>query len=90
MITPGPGATPDTIPVVAPTVAIEVLLLVQLPPGVVVASVFGVPKHTLVEPVNAAGIVFDVSCKAVLVAVPPPVAQVSFNLYHEVVGTEAV
>jgi hypothetical protein len=49
-----PGATPDTIPV-APTVATLVLLLLQLPPGVVLASVIVLPSHTCDGPVIAEG-----------------------------------
>ncbi len=48
-----PAAIPVTTPV-EPTVAIPVLLLLQTPPGVVLASVLGVPMIIEVEPVIGA------------------------------------
>lgn len=45
-----PAATPFTIPVDAPTVAIVLLLLLQVPPLTVEVSVAGVPVHTLDGP----------------------------------------
>ena len=40
-----PAETPLTIPVVNPTVATAMLLLVQLPPGVVLLSVIDEPTQ---------------------------------------------
>ena len=50
-----PGDTPDTIPVNEPIVATAVFPLAHLPPGVASVKVDGIPTHTLVEPVMAAG-----------------------------------
>ena len=43
------------MPVVAPIVAAVRLLLLQLPPGVVLVSVAGIPRHRFVVPTIAAG-----------------------------------
>jgi hypothetical protein len=48
-----PAETPFTIPVDRPTVATDMLLLVQLPPGVVFAFVIEVPTQCAVGPVIA-------------------------------------
>jgi hypothetical protein len=40
-----PADTPLTIPVVSPTVATDILLLVQLPPDVVLVSVIDEPTQ---------------------------------------------
>jgi len=50
-----PAATPETIPDVTPTLAIRLLLLVQLPLPVASASVIAEPTQTLVKPDIAAG-----------------------------------
>jgi hypothetical protein len=51
-----PGVKPLTIPLVAPTVAIAVLLLVhETIPGVALAKELVVPTHTAREPVDGAG-----------------------------------
>jgi hypothetical protein len=42
-----PGAIPVAIPVSDPTVAIDVLLLVQIPPAVVSVIGYVYPRHTL-------------------------------------------
>ncbi len=42
-----PGPTPFTLPVVLPTVAMAVLLLLHVPPGVAFVSVTKLPTHTL-------------------------------------------
>jgi hypothetical protein len=46
-----PEATPVTTPVVEPTVAIAVLLLLHVPPDVALLSVVILPGHTLAVPV---------------------------------------
>ena len=50
-----PVATPVTTPVVATTVATPVEPLVQVPPGVALASAVVAPWHMLSVPVIAAG-----------------------------------
>ncbi len=50
-----PAATPETIPVAEPTVAIEVLLLVHVPPEVALFSVTEAPTHVAIVPVMADG-----------------------------------
>ena len=52
-------AVPVNIPVTIPpelTVAIEPLLVVQVPPGVALLSVVVVPRHTVLAPVIIAGV----------------------------------
>lgn len=46
-----PAAMPETVPLVAPTVAIAGLLLVQVPQHVASDSVAEPPTHVLVLPV---------------------------------------
>ena len=46
-----PAATPDTIPVVDPTVAIAVLLLLHVPPPGLQLKAVVVPGHKLFIPV---------------------------------------
>jgi len=55
-----PGAIAVTTPV-APTVAIAVLLLVQVPPDVASESVVLAPLHNTLEPVMAAGMLYTVT-----------------------------
>ena len=50
-----PAETPVTTPVETPTVAIDVLPLVHVPPPVASESVMVLPTATLVNPVIAAG-----------------------------------
>ncbi len=50
MIVAVPAETPVTSPEVNPTVAIEVLLLVQLPPGIKLVRVIMEPAQTLPAP----------------------------------------
>ena len=50
MVVP-PVATPVTIPLDEQTVALDVLLLLQVPPDVALDSVVVVPRHTKVLPV---------------------------------------
>ena len=50
-----PDTTPVTIPVVAPTVAIEVVPLVQVPPVVPSVKVIVVPAQKADEPDTAVG-----------------------------------
>jgi hypothetical protein len=70
-----PALTPETNPELLFTVATEVALLVQVPPGVPVASANCVvlPLQTVVVPVMvpATGVVFTVTT-AVAVCVPQP------------------
>ncbi len=66
-----PSLTPVTIPVVDPTVATAVLLLLHVPPGVASAKAALVPTQTTLAP--------DIGCMALtvtttLVLQPPPVA----------------
>jgi hypothetical protein len=51
-----PAATPVTIPVVEPTVAMPVAVLVHTPPGVVLLSVAVEPMQINAVPVIAAGV----------------------------------
>lgn len=65
---------PVTKPVNKPTVAAAVLLLLQLPPGVVQAKVVDAPALTVAAPVIAAG---DITVtNAVATAVPQPLVTV--------------
>ena len=66
-----PAVTPVTVPVSEPTLAIAVLLLVQVPPPVVVLSVVDEPAQTDEAPVIGAGPADTVTF---LVAVQPPAA----------------
>jgi hypothetical protein len=56
-----PADTPTTLPLVDPTVATEVLLLVHVPPEVRSVSVLEDPTQTLVVPAMAAGSAFTVT-----------------------------
>ena len=56
MIVVVPGATPETIPALMPTVAVEVLLLLQVPPTVASLNVVVKPAHTFDAPVIADGV----------------------------------
>ena len=60
-----PGATPFTTPVVAPIVAVGVLLLVQVPPGLASPNVSVDPVHTVDGPLIGAGVGFTVIGKVV-------------------------
>ncbi len=51
-----PFDTPEIMPVVAPTVAIAVALLLQVPPVVVLVNVVNAPAHIAREPVMGAGV----------------------------------
>jgi hypothetical protein len=68
-----PALTPLTTPVPAPTVAIDALLLVHVPPVAVLVNVVVAPAHTLLPPLIAAGAAFTV---IVLVAEHPDAAYV--------------
>ena len=50
-----PRAIPETIPELEPTVALDVMLLVQVPPEVALASVTEAPGQTEELPVIAVG-----------------------------------
>lgn len=52
-----PPAIPVTMPLVAPTVAIDVLLLLHVPPGVALLSNAEFPWHTEATPVIGDGTV---------------------------------
>jgi hypothetical protein len=56
-----PVATPLTIPVVEPTVALERSLLLHVPPPVASASVVVEPTHTVEAPVTTAGDAFTLT-----------------------------
>jgi len=60
-----PAVTPPTIPVVAPTVASAVLLLVQVPPPGVEFKVVVSPAQTVLVPVIAVGVRLTVSIMVV-------------------------
>lgn len=68
-----PAATPVTIPEDTPTVAIDVLLLVQVPPGVASVSVLVPPIDVVAVPLIAAGAGETVMS---FVAVHPPAVYV--------------
>ena len=51
-----PGTIAVTMPVVDPTVAILVVLLVQVPPVVALVNVVAVPAHIFITPAIAVGI----------------------------------
>lgn len=70
MIFSVPAATPDTIPVDKPTVAVPVLLLVHVPPGVASASVVVELTQMLLTPVGTAGVVLTVT--TTVAKQPPP------------------
>lgn len=55
MIVTEPAEIPETIPEVDPIVAIDVLLLVHVPPVDASDSVVILPTHTAIVPVIAAG-----------------------------------
>jgi len=55
-----PDATPDTIPV-EPTVAIDPLLVDQVPPDTELDNVVLLPTHTVAVPVIADGTAFTVT-----------------------------
>ena len=74
MIVTGPGAIPATTPFV-PTVAIDVLPLLQLPPEVPSVKFTDEPVQTLPAPVIPAGNGFTVT--AVAIPHPTPGAMVS-------------
>jgi len=57
-----PEATPVTMPVAGPTVAVAVLLLAHVPPVVASASVVVDPAQTVAVPVIAAGATHRVIC----------------------------
>jgi hypothetical protein len=61
-----PEATPPTIPVPDPTVATDVLLLIQVPPDETSLNDIFDPTHTAVGPVMADGIGFTVTMAVVL------------------------
>ena len=67
-----PAATPLTTPVVLPTLAIVVVLLLQVPPRVVMAKVVVEPEHTVAVPVILPGVVYTLS---VLVAFTHPLPR---------------
>lgn len=61
-----PAATPVTIPVAEPIVAVPVLPLVHNPPPPASLSVVVAPIHTWVRPVIAGGSVFTVTTRVTL------------------------
>jgi hypothetical protein len=65
-----PEATPVTTPLLLPTVAIEVSVVLHVPPLAVLASVVLRPSQTLAVPVIAGGNAFTVTTAEVLH--PPP------------------
>jgi hypothetical protein len=66
-----PNATPVTIPVVKPTVATAVLLLVQVPPGT--ASLNVVEEDTPVTPIPVIGAGIGITVTAVVTLQPEPI-----------------
>lgn len=69
MIVALPAATPDTIPVLAPTDAIAALLLLHVPPLTVLVNVAVLPTQAFVLPPIADGLAFTV---IVVVTAQPP------------------
>jgi hypothetical protein len=65
-----PAETPVTIPVDAPTVAIDVLADVHDPPELASDKVIVLPAHTLADPDIAAG---GAATVMIVVALPPDV-----------------
>ena len=65
-----PAATPVTTPVKEPTVAIEVLPLLQVPPVALSVSVVVVPIHRVAVPPIALGVRFTVTI--LVAALPQP------------------
>jgi hypothetical protein len=61
-----PSAIAATMPLDAPTVAIEVLPLAHVPPVVALPNVIFAPTHTGVEPVMAEGCALTVTTVDVL------------------------
>jgi hypothetical protein len=51
-----PAATPVTTPVAEPTVAVDALLLLHVPPASVFVNVVDADEHTVLAPVIVAGI----------------------------------
>ena len=45
-----PAATPVTMPVAAPTVATDVVLLLQVPPAILLLKLMVAPAHTVEAP----------------------------------------
>ena len=76
-ITDVPTATPVTIPVLPPAVAIPVLRLVQVPPEVPSLSVIDCPAHTAPGPVIATGFGKMYNSSANVVSLNPDDTQVS-------------
>jgi hypothetical protein len=56
-----PGTMAVTIPVTEPTVAMDVLLLVHVPPVVALVNVEAVPAHRFITPVIAVGSAYTVT-----------------------------
>ena len=65
-----PAATPVTTPVVATTVAVGRLLLLQLPPVDMSANVVVAPMHTIATPVIPDG--FGLTVTGVVIVHPVP------------------
>ena len=61
-----PAMAPYTIPDVSPTVPIDVLLLLQVPPEFASVSAVVDPAHTFIVPVITAGNVLTVTVVVVL------------------------
>jgi len=65
-----PALTPETTPVVEPTVANDVFVLLHVPPVSVLASVIAEPTHTWLGPVIAGGVVLTVTTDVMKHPVP--------------------
>lgn len=78
--------TPVTRPDVGFTVATEVLLLDQLPPGVLQANADVPPIHTLVFPVMAATVGFTQGA-GLMLTVPEMLTTVASTLHLHLVKT---
>ena len=66
----GPPDLPDTTPELVPTIAIDVLLLLHLPPGVGSDKLIVEPAHTRFGPVIAAGVGMTVTEPPMVQPVP--------------------
>ena len=72
-----PDATPTTLPLLLPTVAKEVLLLLQVPPVEASLSVIAKPTQTDVGPVMATGSGFTVTVLVATAVIPFPSVTVT-------------
>lgn len=70
-----PGETPVTTPVPEPTVAIVVVLLIQLPPAVASLNVVVAPTQSIAVPVMLVGGIYKYKPSAFEVSLNPELVQ---------------